>query len=147
MFLHQLTKDNKLLTIKFHPYAERHFLKRFKKEYKGKQWEVTQDSIEQDLSRIKMDKSDLQKSQQVDELWYNNGCWIFKYDFRVAKTNESTKSSGNRCIVFLNSKDNLIQILVIFGKNDLPKNAGEQAYIKKTLTEEFSDIMEKTLSL
>ena len=143
MFLHQLTKDNKLLATRFHPYAERHFLKRFKKDYKGKQWDTTQDSIEQELSRIKMSNSDLQQLQQVDELWHNNNCWIFKYDFRVAKTNESTKSSGNRCVVFLNNEDNLNQILIIFGKSDLPKNMGEQAYIEKTLNDEFSYIMEK----
>jgi len=125
MFTHLLFKDNKLLTVKFDEYADRHFLKRFKKDYKGKQWEITEESIFEDLSRIKM--SDLQITQQVDELWHKNHYWIFKYDFRIAKTNESTKSSGNRCIVFLDNANNKILILIIYGKGDLPKNTGEQS--------------------
>jgi len=143
MFTHQLTKDNKLLLIDFHSYAERHFLKRFKKDYKGKQWEETEKSIKEDLSRIKVEKSDLQFSQQVDELWYKDNYWIFKYDFRVALTKESTKTSGNRCIVFLDNGDNKMSILIIYGKNDLPKNVGEQAYIEQTLNKEFIDLYRK----
>jgi len=146
MFLHHLFKDNKLLTVKFHDYAERHFLKRFKKDYKGKQWDITQESIEQDLSRIKMEKSDLQQTQQVDELWHKDNYWIFKYDFRVAQTKESTKSSGNRCIVFLDNVNYANQILIIFGKNDLPKNIGEQAYIEQTLNSVFPDIIHKFIN-
>jgi len=141
MFTHQLIKDNKLLTVEFDEYAERHFLKRFKKDYKGKQWEFTEESIVEDLSRIKMEKSDLQLTQQVDELWYRDACWIFKYDFRVAQTKESTKTSGNRCVVFLNNGDNRISILIIYGKGDLPKNIREQVYIEQTLNNEFAQIM------
>jgi len=141
MFLHLVPKDNKLITVKFDNYAERHFLKRFKKDYKGKQWDITEDSIEQDLSRIKMRTSDLQMTQQVDELWHNGNFWIFKYDFRVAQTKESTKSSGNRCIVFLDNANNKMLILIIYGKGDIPKNTGEQTYIEKTLNDEFPDIM------
>jgi hypothetical protein len=138
MFLHLLIKDNKLFTVKFDEYAERHYLKRFKKDYKGKQWEVTEDSIVQDLSRLKMLKSDLQQTQQVDELWHKEDYWIFKYDFRVAQTKDSTKSSGNRCVVFLDNGNNKILILMIFGKGDLPKNVGEQAFIEQTLSNELS---------
>ena len=69
-------------------------------------------------------------TQQVDELWQKDDFWIFKYDFRVAQTKESTKSSGNRCVVFLDNGNNRILILMIFGKKDLPKNMGEQAFIE-----------------
>jgi len=141
MFLHQLIKDNRLFTVSFDEYAERHYLKRFKKDYKGKQWEVTEDSIFQDLSRIKTSKSDLQLTQQVDELWQKDNYWIFKYDFRIAQTNESTKSSGNRCIVFLDNSSNKSRILIIYGKNDLPKNIGEQAFIEQVLNSEFQKLM------
>ena len=137
MFLHRLIKDNKLFTVKFDEFAKRHYLKRFQKDYNGKQWDVTQDSIEQDLARLKTSKSDLQMTQQVDELWQKDNYWIFKYDFRVAQTKESTKSSGNRCIVFLDNGDNRILILLIYGKCDLPKNMGEQAFIEQTLSNDL----------
>ena len=139
MFTHLLFNDNNLFTVKFSDYAKNHYLKRFEKDYSGKQWDVTVESIFQDLARIKTSASDLQRTQQVDELWHKDSYWIFKYDFRVAQTRESTKSSGNRCIVFLDNVMNRIEILIIFGKGDLPKNTGEQAFIEQMLTKEFQE--------
>ena len=139
MFTHHLFNDNNLFTVKFSVYAKNHYLKRFEKDYRGKQWDITVESVFQDLARIKTSDSDLQKTSQVDELWHKDSYWIFKYDFRIAQTKESAKSSGNRCIVFLDNAANAITILVIYGKGDLPKNVGEQAFIEQTLSEIFSD--------
>jgi hypothetical protein len=141
MFTHLLFSDNNLFTVKFSDYARHHYLKRFEKNYKGRQWDITVESIFQDMARIKTIDSDLQKTQQVDELWHKDNCWIFKYDFRVALTKESTKSSGNRCVTFLDNTVNKIMILIIFGKGDLPKNIGEQAFIEQTLNKEFPDLL------
>jgi len=141
MFTHRIFNDNSLFTVEFSDYAKRHYLKRFEKEYKGKQWDITVESIIQDMARIKTSDSDLQKTQQVDELWHNDDYWVFKYDFRVAQTKESTKSSGNRCIAFLDNATNKIIILIIYGKSDLPKNVGEQVFIEQTLDKEFHDYM------
>jgi hypothetical protein len=139
MFTHLLCNDNNLFTVKFSDYANNHYLRRFKKDYKGKQWDITVESIFQDLARIKTGNSDLQRTQQVDELWHKDSYWIFKYDFRVALTKESTKSSGNRCIVFLDNAANKIIVLIIYGKGDLPKNIPEQAFIEQTLNESLQD--------
>jgi len=141
MFTHRIFNDNNLFIVEFSDYAKRHYQKRFEKEYKGKQWDITVESITQDLARIKTSNSDLQKTQQVDELWHKDNYWVIKYDFRVAQTKESTKSSGNRCIVFLDNATNNITILIIYGKGDLPKNISEQAYIAQTLDKEFRDYM------
>ena len=141
MFTHLLINDNNLFTVKFSDYAKSHFLKRFQKDYRGKQWDITVESIFQDMARIKTGDSDLQRTGQVDELWHKDCYWIFKYDFRVAQTKESTKSSGNRCVAFLDNAENKIEILVIFGKGDLPKNTGEQAFIEQTLIKEFKGYM------
>jgi len=141
MFTHRIFNDNNLFVVEFSDYAKRHYLKRFEKEYIGKQWDITVESIFQDLARIKTSDSDLQKTQQVDELWHKDNYWVFKYDFRVAQTKESTKSSGNRCIAFLDNATNKIVILIIYGKGDLPKSIGEQAFIEQTLDKEFHDYM------
>jgi hypothetical protein len=141
MFTHRIFNDNNLFAVKFSNYAARHYLIRFEKEYRGKQWEITAESILQDMARIKTSDSDLQKTQQVDELWHKDNYWIFKYDFRVAQTKESAKSSGNRCVAFLDNAANEIIILIIYGKGDLPKNIGEQAFIEQTLVKEFKDYM------
>ena len=139
MFTHLLFNDNNLFTVKFSDYANNHYLKRFEKNYRGKQWDITVESIVQDLARIKTSDSDLQRTSQVDELWHKGSYWIFKYDFRVAQTKESTKSSGNRCVAFLDNIASAIIILVIYGKGDLPKNIGEQAFIEQVLNENFRD--------
>ena len=139
MFTHPIFNDNNLFIVKFSKYAKRHYLKRFEKTYKGKQWDITVESILQDMMRLKTSSNDLQRTQQVDELWHKNEYWIFKYDFRVAQTKESTKSSGNRCVAFLDNKQNKIIILIIYGKGDLPKNISENAFIKQTLCTEFED--------
>lgn len=139
MFTHLLPKDNVNMTFHFCSYADRHYLKNFEKKCPKRQWELTLLSIEQDLSRIRKEFNDIQQTQQVDELWHNDQYWIFKYDFRIAQTKESAKSSGNRCICFLNLKNKTIDVLLIYNKNDLPKNIGEQAYIEKTLKAEFPD--------
>ena len=141
MFTHLIFNDNSLFAVKFSGYANRHYLKRFEKYYGGRQWDITVESIFQDMSRIKVSDSDLQKTQQVDELWQKEKYWIFKCDFRVAQTKESTKSSGNRCVAFLDNAANKIIILIIYGKGDLPKNIGEQAYIEQALNTEFRDYM------
>jgi len=141
MFTHQICNDNKLFGVTFSDYAKTHYLKRFEKDYKGKQWDITVESIFNDMARMKTSASDIQKTQQVDELWHKDNYWIFKYDFRVAQTKESTKSSGNRCVAFLDNANNKIEILIIFGKGDLPKNMGEQAFIEQVLNKEFSDYL------
>ena len=141
MFTHLIYNGGGLFTVTFSDYAKRHFLKRFERNYRGKQWDFTLDSIYQELMRLKASDSDLQKTQQVDELWQKDNYWIFKYDFRVAQTKASAKSSGNRCIAFLDNAANTIVITLIYGKGDLPKNIGEQAFIEQTLNNEFPSHM------
>ena len=141
MFTHPLFNDNNLFSVRFSGYAKNHYLKRFEKDYRGKQWNITVESIFQDLARIKTSDSDLQRTGQVDELWHKDSYWLFKYDFRVAQTKESTKSSGNRCVAILDNAANRIEILFIYGKGDLPKSTGEQAFIEQTLIKEFRGYM------
>ena len=53
MFTNLLPDDEDYRVI-FSEYAERHFIKNFAKKYKGRQWAVTQDSIQQDLKRVRV---------------------------------------------------------------------------------------------
>lgn len=114
--------------VVFADYAERNFRKNFAKKYKGKIWEVTEQSILADLRRIHVK---LQLTQQVDELFHRDDFWLFKYDFAVAKSGKSAKSSGNRCICLLNERKKKIDILLIYHKDYLPKNMRETQYIKQ----------------
>jgi hypothetical protein len=86
----------------------------------------------------------LQQSMQVDQLWRKNQYWIFKYDFRVAGTKESTKSSGNRLIAFLDIEENVIKILLIYNKKMIPKNQSETAFIKNEVTKQYPHYWSQT---
>jgi len=122
--------------IFFSDYAQRHHIKRFSKDYKGKRWAVTADSIFQDLKRV----HSMQVSQQVDELRSGENCKLFKYDFAIAQSGVSPKASGNRCIVFLDTKLHRQDILMVYGKSDLPKNAQETQYVYQVIQDQFSEI-------
>lgn len=128
--------DNEDYRVLVSDFARRHFLKRFAKDYKGKRWPVTQDSIFQDLKRVHA----MQSSQQVDELKRGPGCVLFKYDFAVAQSGISPKASGNRCLVFLEAETHVQTILLIYGKGDLPKNQHETQWFMKIAQAEFPNL-------
>lgn len=133
MLTHQLPKNNELFSVTFTSFAQKHFLKDFKKNYKGKQWEYTEKSIVQDLMRLRMENNTTQFSSQIDEFKYNDDEYLAKYDFKIALTNESTKTFGNRCVIYINNENNIIKILMIYGKTNLPKNKDETKFIMDEL--------------
>lgn len=140
MFTHLLPKDSIPFSVDYSQYAKRHYLKRFQKDNLGKQWTVTEEGIVEDLSRITYPDQDLQQTQQIDELWQKDDCWILKYDFKIAGKKESTKDSGNRLVAFLDCSKKTIEILLIYGKGDLPKNMKETQFIRSTISSNFKEI-------
>ncbi len=141
MFTHPLPKDDIPFGCAYSDFAKRNFLKRFAKDNPGRQWLVTEDGIREDLTRISYTDQDLQLTQQVDELWHKDDKWIFKYDFRIAGRKESTKNSGNRCIVFLDNSKKTLLILFIYGKNDLPKNMQETQFVTQVIQKNFPELL------
>ncbi len=135
MFTSLLTDDVDYLVF-FSDYADRHYLKSFAKKYKGKRWRITLESIFQELKRIRS----LQSTQQVDELKHGVDCKLFKYDFAIAQSGVSPKASGNRCIVFLDSKTHKQNVLFVYCKNDLPRNMKETQYIYLLIEENFPEL-------
>lgn len=132
MFTNRLP-DNIDYRVVFSDFAQRYFIKQFSKNYPGKQWTITQDSIFEQLKRVHA----IQSTQQVDELKNCADCLLFKYDFAVAKTNVSAKTSGNRCVIFLDKLTQQQTILVLYHKSHLPKNKHENQYIDAVLKDEF----------
>ncbi len=125
MFTNLLPVSENLYSVLYSKYAKTHFLKKFQKKYSGKQWEFTEESIKQDLARLRMKNNTTQRGNQIDELKHKDCYWLAKYDFKIAKTMTSTKDSGNRCIVFINNDKDLLEILLIYHKDDIPKNKTE----------------------
>lgn len=143
MFTHLLPSDDISFHVEYSGFAKRHFLKRLRKSNPGKRWDLTEESIFEDISRISYATHDLQQTQQVDELWHKGKYWIFKYDFKIAGTKESAKTAGNRCVLFLDNSKKTIEILLIFGKDDLPKNKGEMQFIEDTLMDQYPEYISK----
>lgn len=139
MFSNPISSSDKLFNVQFEDFAQTHFLKNFKKKYPGKQWEVTENSIKADLGRLRMKNNTTQYSTQVDQLKHKDCYWLAKYDFRVAKTKESSKTSGNRCVVFIDDNHDKLSILLIYAKTDLPKNKDETVFIYDVLNSHYKD--------
>ena len=112
-------------------YAERHYLKNFKKKYKGA-WDITWRAITEELKRI-----DSLFQTSIAETIINGGdIKIVKTEFRVAGTNKSRKSSGNRCIVAVRKDMNIVCVLLVYHKNDLG-NGNETARWKQAIKENY----------
>lgn len=94
---------------------------------------MTELAIMDDLSHIAHGDYDLQRTQQVDELWHGGDVWVFKYDFRMAGTKVSAKASGNRLLAVLDVLSNKIEVIMIYSKADLPKKIAETRYLKQVL--------------
>ena len=142
MFSNLLPVSSTLFNVSYKEYAKSHFLKEFEKKYKGKQWEKTESSIFEDLKRLRVKNNTTQQSSQIDELKHKNEYWLFKYDFRIAGSNQSTKSSGNRIVGFIDNMQNQLDILLIYSKNDLPKNKKETQYIEDVISQNYHEIEE-----
>jgi len=131
--------DDELYLVHIKPYAQRHFIKRFEKDYPGKVWQVTLKSICEYLKRVRA----LCPTDQVDELHHSGTCWLFKYDFAIALSHRSPKGSGNYCLVFLESETHQLQVLLVYRKVDLPKDCGETQYLEQVLRGEYPELAGK----
>ena len=95
-------------------YAERHYLKNFRKKYKNA-WDITWRAVTEELKRL-----DSLLSTSVAETIIDSGnIRIVKTEFRVVKTKKSRKASGNRCIVAAHKDTNMVCVLLVYHKNDL----------------------------
>ena len=139
MFTSLLPTSLLIFAVYFSSFSENHYLKQFQKKYKGKQWDLTLKSIKQDLSRLRMPNNTTQRSGQIDELKHKDIYWLAKYDFKIAGTKDSPKSSGNRCIVYIDISKNYLEVLYIYHKDDLPKNCRETDHIFKIVESIYPD--------
>jgi len=122
--------------VSFSKYSNRYYRKKFHRKY-HKQWNVTETAILESLKRVYK----LQGTKRLDELCCdskNNRYGAYKFDFSVAGTKTSPKSSGNRLFLFLDNKAFEIEIMIIFHHEDICKK-NETNELKRILKEEFPD--------
>lgn len=123
--------------VEFSLYAETHFCRDFYKKYKGKQWVETKKTIVDTLQRAFL----VQQTSLIDVLKYSqeDNIGIFKFDFKVAGTDVSPKTSGNRAIFSLCNKTGNIKILLVYGKNHCDKKSTENQWIIEQVKHNFPD--------
>ena len=95
-------------------FAERHFIKNFKKKYK-KAWDITWQAVNEELKRI----DSLFETSIAEIIIDNENIKIVKTQFRVAGTKQSRKSSGNRYIIAVQKDISMVYVLLVYHKNDL----------------------------
>ncbi len=105
------------------------------KKYKNK-WTATRQTIAINLQRAFYL---FQNTSLIDNIKFsqakNSG--IFKLDFRVAGTNTSPKTSGNRVIFSLCNNSGDINILLVYWKDHCVKNQSETQWILEKIKNNF----------
>ncbi|MBI4235579.1 hypothetical protein HY604_04750 [Candidatus Peregrinibacteria bacterium] len=107
------------------------------KKYKTKKWLSTKQTINDILEKA----FGFQQTQLIDIIKYSSeeNVGIFKLDFRVAGTNDSPKTSGNRAVFSLCNNSGVIKILLVYGKNHCDKKGTETQWILEHIKNNFPE--------
>ena len=117
-------------------FAERHYAKVFSKKYKTS-WLTTRNDIDDVCRRIDR-MLDFARADLIASVGSNK---LVKLDFAVAGTKMSPKSSGNRCILFVDEEQRHVDVLIAYSKNEIgPPN--ETVKWKQVIKAEYADIAE-----
>lgn len=101
-------------SVKIEDFAESHYIKSFCRKYKDK-WDITLTAISAQLSRI----DNLLLTDKADTIVDAKDIKIIKTEFKIAGSQDSAKTSGNRCIVAWHTEEKIVYILLVYGKTDL----------------------------
>lgn len=115
-------------------YAERHFIKAFKKRYNNA-WDNTMNAINKMLSHIDI----VLKASKAKRIHISENCYIAKYEFKIAWSNESPKTSWNRIIIYVDENKKEVQILLLYTKTDI-QWWNETAWWQKLVKENHKEV-------
>ena len=109
--------------VVFEEYTKRHFIKNFEKKYKSK-WNKTQDDIIFVCEHIE----NMLLTKRADLISVAENSRLVKLDFAIFGLKVSPKSSGNRCILFLDDEIKIVKVLLVYSKNDISTNNETQTW-------------------
>jgi len=115
----------------FEHFAERHFIKSFAKKYKTA-WDFTYNLLREEFEQIDL----LFLKSIAEEICYCKDIKICKTEFKIAGTNQSRHGSGNRCIVAIHKDTSVVNVLLVYHKNDLG-NGNETATWKQIIKDNY----------
>lgn len=119
--------------VEFAEFAERHFIKSFRKKYKNA-WESTLIAL-----RFEFGNFDFLFQRSIAEKIVDlPAVSICKTEFKIAGTNVSRHASGNRCIVAIQKETSTVVVLLIYHKNDIG-DGNETSAWKNIIRENYSE--------
>lgn len=122
--------------VVFEDYTKRHFIKNFEKKYKSK-WNKTQDDIIFVCEHIE----NMLLTKRADLISVAENSRLVKLDFAIFGLKVSPKSSGNRCILFLDDEIKIVKVLLVYSKNDISTNNETQAW-KNIIKSQYPELAE-----
>lgn len=122
--------------VVFEEYTKRHFIKNFEKKYKSK-WNKTQDDIIFVCEHIE----NMLLTKRADLISVSENSRLVKLDFAIFGLKVSPKSSGNRCILFLDDEIKIVKVLLVYSKNDISTNNETQAW-KNIIKSQYPELAE-----
>ena len=118
-------------------YAERHFIKAFKKRYNNIR-DKTINAINEMLSRIDL----FIRTSKAERIHISENWYIAKCEFKIAWSNESPKTSWNRIIAYVDESKKEVQILLLYTKTDI-QWWNETVWRQKQIKENHKEIYSK----
>lgn len=122
-------------TVIIESFAESHYLKKFRKKYKSSF------PIPWNAFLLMLQKFDLMLKRENTNIVVavSDNIFICKTEFKIMP-NESTKSSGNRCIVAQDSLKKEIKILLVYHKSDI-LGSNETSWWKQIIKNSYKEYL------
>jgi hypothetical protein len=121
-------------SVEFDAYTIRHYIKYFRKKYPEK-WPITELAISDTCQRI----DQMLKYSRADLILVSDDNQLVKLDFTIEGSHISPKTSGNRCILYVDTNAKLVQVLLVYSKNEI-SGPNETQKWKKKKKNEYKDI-------
>ncbi len=128
-----MSTDYAIIIEKF---AERHFIKSFRKKYKTA-WDATEKALIQEFRVFEV----LFEKNIAETITDRDGVRICKTEFKISGSRESRHSSGNRCIVAVHRDTATVRVLLVYHKNDLG-DGNETAKWKQKIKDNYPEYRE-----
>ena len=118
----------------FENFAETHFIKNFVKKHKNA-WDKTLRGLYVEFTFI--DLLFMKTIAEIITVSDDGNLKLCKTEFKIAGTDVSRHTSGNRCIVVMDDSDVSVHVLLIYHKNDLKGNCNETNKWKELIKQHY----------
>ena len=103
-----------LYKVEITPAAHKRYIKKLEKRHKNN-WGVTLRALSEATKRIDA----LLLTDKAEAFHAIDGHRLVKIDFTIAGSGQSAKTSGHRCVVYLENKLKTAQLLLVYSKNEI----------------------------